>query len=117
MRRRELGDRVRLLRMRDAIRRALNLAEGKDVAALEPEHETALALVRLLEIVGEAARSVSPAIKARFPEIPWREVADARNRLIHEYFDVDMEIVAAVIQKDLPVLLGQIERVLEKLET
>lgn len=53
MRRRELSDRVRLLHMRDAARRALEITQGKAVAELQPEDETALALVRLLEILGE----------------------------------------------------------------
>jgi uncharacterized protein with HEPN domain len=98
--------------MRDAARRTLELARGKEVANLQPEDETALALVRLLEILGEAARTVSSELKTRYPEVPWREVADTRNRLLHEYFDVDMEIVAAIVRDDLPLLLQHIEHIL-----
>lgn len=59
MRRRSLSDRIRLLHMRDACRRALEIARGKDLRSLAPEEETSLALVRLLEILGEAARGIS----------------------------------------------------------
>ncbi len=111
-----LSDRVQLLHMRDAARRALELSEGKRLYELSPDHETALAVVRLLEILDEAARGVSEELRVRFPEVPWREVAATRNRLIHEYFEVDMAIVAAIVEEDLPALLAHVERVLAYLE-
>ncbi len=114
MRQRKLSDRIRLLHMRDAIQRALEISEGKDLSSLAPETETALAVVRLLEILGEAARGLSEELKAKYPHIPWRAIADTRNRLIHEYFDVDMEVVASIVNQDLPTLLGQIQELLEK---
>ncbi|WP_243455128.1 HepT-like ribonuclease domain-containing protein [Meiothermus sp. CFH 77666] len=100
--------------MRDAAQRALEIAQGKSVAELQPEDETALALVRLLEILGEAARMVSGDLKLNHSEVPWREIADTRNRLIHQYFDVDMEIVSAIVQADLPDLLQKIEGILKE---
>ena len=98
--------------MQMAVHRALELAKSTPVAALAPEDETALAIVRLLEILGEAARSVSSEFKAAHPEIPWREMAGLRNKLIHEYFDVDMAIVAAIVENELPDLAKKLEDLL-----
>jgi len=93
--------------MQMAAQRALELAKSTPVAALAPEDETALAIVRLLEIPGEAARSVSSEFKAAH-----REMAGLRNKLIHEYFDVDMEIVAAIVEDELPALAKKLEDLL-----
>jgi uncharacterized protein with HEPN domain len=116
MRRRNLSDRVRLLHMRDACRRALEITQNKDLRSLAPEEETSLALVRLLEILGEAARGISEEFKRLHPEIPWREIVATRNLLIHEYFGVDMEVVAAILEQDLPPLLEQLEALLATLD-
>jgi len=110
-----VSDRIRLLHMRDAAQRALELGQGKNLSSLPPEDTTALAVVRLLEILGEAARGLSQELKERYPEVPWREIADTRNRLIHEYFDVDMEVVGAIVEQDLPHLLTRSEQILEEL--
>jgi uncharacterized protein with HEPN domain len=64
----------------------------------------ALALVRLLEIIGEAARRVSVGLRESHPEIPWAEIAGTRDRLIHGYFDVDLDIVWGIVTQDLPAL-------------
>lgn len=111
-RRKKPGDEARVRHMLDATRRAMQLAESKDVAALDPDSETALALTRLLEILGEAAARVTPELRAKHPEIPWRDIAGTRNRVIHEYFDVDLEIVAAIVREDLPPLVGRLQTVL-----
>lgn len=103
--------------MLDAARRAVELSGGKEVGRLDSSDETALALVRLLEILGEAASRVTPELTNRYPDIPWRDIADTRNRVIHEYFDVDMEIVAAIVREDLPHLTKRLESVLESIET
>ncbi len=97
--------------MLDAARKALSFAEGKRRDDLETNEVLALALVRLLEIVGEAARYVPQSIKDAYPEVPWREIAATRNRLIHGYFSVDLDILWAIIQKDLPPLVNQLETI------
>ena len=101
--------------MLDAARRAGELARGKEVGSLDPDSETALALTRLLEILGEAASRVSPGLKTRHPEVPWRDVSDTRNRVIHHYFDVDLRIVQSIVKDDLPSLARQVEVVLEEI--
>lgn len=111
----KLDDTARIRHMLDAARRALELVRGKPIAELPPEDETALALARLLEILGEAARQVTPATRLRHPTIAWRDIADTRNRIIHEYFDVDLEIIAAIVAHDLPDLIPALEVVLHEL--
>lgn len=117
LRDRSPGDEARLRHMLDAARRAVELAEGKSVARMEASDETALALARLLEILGEAAGRVTRDLRESYPEIPWRDIADTRNRVIHEYFDVDMRVVATIVTDDLPPLTEQLEAVLEDMDT
>ena len=62
------------------------------------------ALCRSLEIIGEACNKVSPDIKATYPHVPWREMSDLRNRIIHHYFGIDYDIVWDTIKTDIPIL-------------
>lgn len=62
------------------------------------------AVVRELEVIGEAVKRLSDQIRKDKPTIPWRDIGDMRNKLIHEYFSVDMKVVWAVIERDLPML-------------
>ena len=79
MRRRNLSDRVRLLHMRDACRRALEIAQDEDPRALSSEEEVSLAPVRLLEVLGEAAGGISEDFKRLHPEIPSRAALHSRH--------------------------------------
>ncbi|HAR39202.1 hypothetical protein A3A64_00465 [Candidatus Gottesmanbacteria bacterium RIFCSPLOWO2_01_FULL_48_11] len=72
------------------------------------------AVVRHLEIIGEAAAHVSVDFKAKYPEIPWRRISDFRNVLTHEYFAVDPLLVWEIIEKDLPILKTQIKKLLDQ---
>ncbi|MGB5634148.1 MAG: DUF86 domain-containing protein [Waterburya sp.] len=62
-----------------------------------------------LQIIGEAARVISQEFKTRYPEIPWRDVSDLRNLIIHEYFRVNLDIIWDILQNDIPLLKQQIE--------
>ena len=110
------GDEARIRHILDAARRAVELSRDKEVGTLDPDAETALALARLLEIMGEAAGRVTAELRERYPEIPWRDIGDTRNRVIHEYFDVDMEIVEAIVRDDLPPLTERLEAILREME-
>jgi len=70
------------------------------------------AVVRELEIIGEAARNLSDALRAQYQEIEWDSIISMRNRLIHAYFRVDIELVWDIIKNDIPALKGQIEGIL-----
>ena len=73
------------------------------------------AIVRNFEIIGEAASKISADTKAKYPEMPWREVKDFRNHLIHEYFDVDLTVVWSVLDSRLPIIKPIIEKILHTL--
>jgi uncharacterized protein with HEPN domain len=86
-------DLVRVLHMRDAARQALEFTVGRSRADLDEDAMLMLALTRLLEIIGEAAKYVSEPTRAMAPEIPWREIAGTRDRIAHGYFDINLDIV------------------------
>ena len=72
----------------------------------------ALALVRLLEVLGEAARHVPPEIREQHPAIPWRDITGMRDRLIHAYPDVDLDVVWTVVTERLPELISELATLL-----
>jgi len=106
------ADEIRLQHMRDAAREAVAFAAGKTHTDMEGDRMRALALVRCLEIIGEAAGTVSPELKAALPHIPWREMTAMRNRLIHAYFSVDLNLVLDTAHSDLPPLIAALNTAL-----
>ena len=73
----------------------------------------ALSLVQLIEIVGEAATQVTREFQNQHPEIPWAQIVGMRNRLIHAYFDIDMDRVWKIVKDDLPPLLVKLEKMIK----
>ena len=67
------------------------------------------AIFKVLEIVGEGASRISADTQKAHPEIPWARIVGLRNRLVHVYFDIDLEVVWRIVQEDLPVLISQLE--------
>ena len=92
---------------RKAYLRVIDLNEDE----YDTDEDVQLALTHLVQIIGEAARRVSPECQASLPEIPWREIIGMRNRIVHDYLGVDEEIVWEVVTADLPHLLAALERV------
>lgn len=86
-----LPDRVRLLHMRDAVSQALEFSASRLRADLDNDPMLMLALTRLLEIIGEAAKNVSEPTRSLAPSIPWREIAGTRDRIAHDYFDINLD--------------------------
>lgn len=70
------------------------------------------ALIRKLEVIGEAVKNLSESAKQRRPEIPWRQIAGMRDRLTHDYFGVDLTLVWISVEKDLPNLKATVEQLL-----
>jgi len=105
-------DSNRIRHMLDAIQEALGFVQGKSRQDLDRDRMLVLSLVKEVEIIGEAAVKVDPVIKARYPEIPWQDMALMRNRLIHAYFDVDLDVVWETVQHDLPELKRKLEAIL-----
>lgn len=76
-----------------------------------------LAVVRLVEILGEAAKNVSDSTKARSPDIPWRQMTGTRDRLTHAYFEVNLDIIWNIIRNELPSLIPKLETLLTQTQT
>jgi uncharacterized protein with HEPN domain len=102
------ADESRLKHMLDAARAALAFTAGRTRADLSADLMLQFALVRALEIVGEAAARMSEPTRTAHPEIPWTAIIGMRNRLVHGYFDVDLEIVWRTTTESLPPLIASL---------
>jgi uncharacterized protein with HEPN domain len=105
-------DTVRLRHMLDHAREAVEMAESKTRPDLDTDRKLNLALVRLLEIIGEAAGRISPEEQSRYSQIPWPEIVSLRNRLIHGYDSVDFNVLWNIVSIDLPVLIKNLEKII-----
>lgn len=102
-------DTITLRQMLDHIDEAVALAQKRTQKDIESDRVLFLALLKLVEIVGEAAWRVSDPLQAAHPEIPWREIIGTRNRLIHGYDSVDSDILWNIVSVDFPPLSRQIK--------
>ena len=107
------SDQVRLRHMLDAAREALQYAQGKSREDLDQDTMLFRALVKCIEIIGEAATRVTTQTKEQVPVIPWAQILGMRNRLIHAYFDVNKNTVWGAIEEDLPALERDLAVILE----
>jgi uncharacterized protein with HEPN domain len=103
-------DLVRLRHMLDSAREAVELIQDKSRADLDTNRVLSLALVRLLEIVGEAANKVTIATRQQIPNIPWSQIVSLRNRLIHGYDTINLDILWKILTADLPPIIDQLEK-------
>lgn len=74
------------------------------------------AIIRRLEIIGEAVKNLGGPFKTKYPEIPWKSMAGMRDILIHEYFDIDLSLTWSVVKRELPSIKKRLEQILESLE-
>ena len=102
--------------MLDHARYAQAFVSDVDRSVFENDVEKQFAVVRALEIIGEAAKSVPEEVRGMAPSIAWRQIAATRDKLIHHYFGVDLEIVWDTISHDIPVLITELTALLEELE-
>jgi uncharacterized protein with HEPN domain len=100
--------------MLDHAREAVAMVKGKTRADLDKDRQLNLALVRLLEIIGEAASRIPKEEQARFADISWSEIISLRNRLIHGYDTVDFDILWQIVSQDLPRLIESLRKALGK---
>lgn len=98
------NDCLRILDILDAIEKVFDYAAGQTYEDFLGDSKTQDAVARNIEIIGEASRSVSKSFKAAHPQVPWRDMIDMRNTLIHVYFGILPDIVWDVIHKELPEL-------------
>jgi uncharacterized protein with HEPN domain len=100
--------------MLDHAREAVEIVRNRSRTDLDTDRMLNLALVRLMEIVGEAVTRVPEEFRSRHPQVPWRDVADLRNRLIHGYDTVNFDMLWTIVRDDLPPLIEQLEAILEE---
>ena len=105
---------ISLRHMLDHALEAVAMAKGKKRADLDKDRQLNLALVRLLEIIGEAASRVPKEERDRYANISWPEIISLRNRLIHGYDTVDFDILWQIVSQDLPGLIESLRKVLNK---
>lgn len=91
-------------------------AAGMSFEQFCSDRKTVNAVVRSLEIIGEATKKIPADIRTRYPDLPWIEIAAMRDKLIHEYFGVDLEIVWETVRNDLAPLESAIQKVLEDMQ-
>ncbi|MHB0938188.1 MAG: HepT-like ribonuclease domain-containing protein [Armatimonadota bacterium] len=104
-----LRDEGYLLDIRYAAQAALRFIDGKSFEDFTADEQLQFAVIRALELIGEAARRFSDEYRTMHPSVPWSMMISMRNRILHEYDRVDLRIVWDTIQQDLPVLLRLIE--------
>ena len=106
-------DTILLTDMLDYARRAVIAIEGQSREALDTDTVLVGALERFVEIIGEAASRLSVTTRECEPEIPWHEIIAMRNRLVHGYFAVDLDILWTVVNDDLPELIDALDRLIK----
>lgn len=105
------SDEVRLRHMLDAAREALGFAAGRSRADLDSDRMLVLSLVKSIEIIGEAASRVSEETRRQHAALPWIDIVGMRNRLIHAYYDVDLDRGWDTLNADLPPLVTELEKI------
>ncbi len=109
-------DPSRLTHIIEATQEAMSYVEGVDRAAFDANRMLQHSVVRCIEIVGEASARLSPKLRNENHHIPWPDMIGMRNRIVHAYFDIDIEIVWKTITEDLPALLPAIVAISENLK-
>lgn len=100
--------------MLEAAREAVLFAQGRARSDLDNDRQLVLALVKDIEIVGEAATGVTDSTRSELAEIPWQAIVAMRNRLVHAYFSIDLDVVWQTVRQDLPTLIAQLEEAMPR---
>ncbi len=110
------SDQVRIGHLVEAAEKAIGYAEERDREDLHTDELYRLGLTKLVEIVGEAAKQVTHETRTLYPGVPWSAAARMRDRLVHHYFDIDLDVLWATVTNDLPKLLKTIAPILDTTE-
>lgn len=105
-------DRVRLGHMLDAAREAVRFADGFSRTDLDRDRKLMFALLKVVEIVGEAAYQMAQESRGEIPDIPWPAVVGMRHRLVHAYFDVNLDVLWDTVTRNIPPLIEALEKAL-----
>ncbi len=108
----EKSDSVRLKHMLEAAHTCLQFGAGRERIDFETDQMLVFAIIRALEVFGEAASRVSNEFQQAQSHIPWRAIVGMRNRLIHVYFDIDYDVVWEAISHEIPQIIPELEKLL-----
>jgi len=111
MKKRDYGDFVQDIL--DPINDVENFIDGMEFEDSIKDKKTVYSVVRAIEIIGEAAKNVPEQVRKKYPEVPWKQMTGMRDKLIHEYFGVDLEILWETAKDDVPQLKTPISEVME----
>ena len=112
--RERIKDKMRLEHIAEAIQRLQTYASDLSEEELEADVLRYYGIVKNIEIIGEAARMLTEQFKETHPEVEWRSISDMRNFLVHEYFQVDSEVVFSVIHNEIPELQSHVSQYLSE---
>jgi uncharacterized protein with HEPN domain len=98
----------------DAIEKAEQFIEGMDFERFSSDYKTRFAVIRALEIIGEASKKIPETVKRQNPELPWREIAGIRDILIHEYFGLNLQVIWKTLKEDFPKIKPVISTMVAK---
>ena len=98
----------------DCIKKIEEYIGQMDCKDLKGDSKTADAIIRNLEIIGEASKNIPDPIKGQYSDVPWLDMADLRNRVAHGYFEINLEVVWNIIKGEIPKLKEQMKYILER---
>ena len=110
-------DSIRLQHMLEASRDVVSFIKDKNRSSLDTDKMLSLSLVRCIEIIGEAAANLSKECHEEFPQIPWKNIVNMRNRLIHAYYDINLDTVWKTAVEDLPPLVFELEKITKRFKS
>jgi uncharacterized protein with HEPN domain len=106
-------DRIRVHHILDEAEEASKYTEGLSFEEFIKDGKTVRAVIRSIEVIGEAAAKISGEFREEHPGIPWQKIIGMRNRLIHIYFDIDIPVVWQTVKENLPSLIDQLHSILK----
>ena len=96
--------------------RAMQFTEGMNFETISKDEKTIYAVIRAVEIIGEATRNIPEEVRAKYPEIPWRDASNMRNKLVHRYFGINVEVIWQTLNEDLPMLADALQEIIRREE-